>query len=111
MTKRLIALQGRLAGEMNLVGGRLFLDFVNTVGARRNSVTHRTAVYEDKLKDYLDLVAWGLHVKLLSISEVDVLIRESGRLPKESSAVFRRAVRLREAIYHICKAVLSHTQP
>jgi predicted RNA-binding Zn ribbon-like protein len=111
MTKRLMALQGRPAGEMNLVGGRLFLDFVNTVGARRNSLTPGTAVYDDKLKDYLDLVAWGHHVKLLSRAEVDLLIRENGRLSKESSAVLGRAVRLREAIYHVCKAVLSHAQP
>jgi predicted RNA-binding Zn ribbon-like protein len=68
-------------------------------------------VRDDKLKDYLDLVAWGQHTKLLSAAEVDFLIQESCRLPEESSAVLRRAVRLREAIYHVCGAILSHARP
>jgi predicted RNA-binding Zn ribbon-like protein len=109
--KWLTTLQERPAGVMNLVGGRLFLDFVNTVGARHDLPPHGTAVCDDKLKVYLDIVAWGLHVKLLSRTEAEVLLRESGRLPREASAVLRRAVRLREAIHHLCKAVLSNANP
>lgn len=103
-------LRGRPAGEMNLVGGRLFLDFVNTVGARCKSPNYGTVVRDDKLNDYLDLLAWGRHMKLLTGAESELLIRESTRLPKETSAVFKRAVRLRKAIYHICKAILSETR-
>jgi predicted RNA-binding Zn ribbon-like protein len=111
VSKCLRALDGRLAGEMNLVGGRLFLDFVNTVGARHNLPSHHAAVCGDKLKAYLDLLAWGLHVKLLSKAEAEVLLRESRRSPREASAVHRRAVRLREAIHHLCKAILSSANP
>jgi predicted RNA-binding Zn ribbon-like protein len=96
---------------MNLVGGRLALDFVNTVGARHNLQPHGTAVCNDKLSTYIDLLAWGLHVKLLTQAETEILLRKSDRLPKEASAVHRRAVRLREAIHHLCKAILSNTNP
>src|ERR1700690_1701707 len=99
MAKRRMVLQGRATGDMNLVGGRLFLDFINTVGARRNFLTHATVGRDDKLKAYLALVARGQPPKRLCEAEVDFLIRESCRLPEESSAVLRRAVRLREAIY------------
>lgn len=111
MPTRPMALHGRPAGEMNLVGGQLFLDFVNTVGSRRNSPTQGPAVCDDKLRDYLDVVAWGRHTKLLSNAEAELLLRESGRLPKEASAVYRRALRLREAIYQVCQSVLSSAQP
>src|SRR5258708_14046263 len=101
MPKGLMALQGRPAGEMNLVGGRLFLDFVNTVGARHNLPSHGTTVCDDKLKVYLDLLSWGLHVKLLSRAEAEVLLRKSGRLPREASALRRRAMRPRAPIHHL----------
>src|SRR5690349_20835178 len=105
------SLEGRPAGEMDLVGGRLFLDFVNTVGARRNSTTKETTVRDDKLNDYSDLLAWALHVKLLPETEVRTLTREASRRPQEASAVFSRAIQLREAIYRICRAILAKEQP
>src|SRR5260370_9950928 len=102
---------GRPAGEMDLVGGRFFLDFVNTVGARQYSTTKQTTVRDDKLNDYSDLLAWGQHVKLLPETEVRTLAREASRRPQEASAVFKRAIQLREAIYRICRAILAKEQP
>ena len=108
---KLASLARRPAGEMNLVGGRLFLDFVNTVGARHNSRSKEKTVHDDKLNDYCDLLAWGQHVKLLSEAEVRTLAREASRRPQEASAVFKRAIQLREALYRICRAIRTKGQP
>jgi predicted RNA-binding Zn ribbon-like protein len=68
------------------VGGRVCLDFVNTVGGRV-----RGAVIRDKLRDYQDLVGW---------SEAAGLIAGAGPMePRAGRAVFSRAIALREALY------------
>jgi len=69
------------------VGGRLCLDFVNTVGGR----TARGAVIRDKLATLDDLLAWG---------------RAAGmRTPvggaRRPASLLSRAIRFREALYRI----------
>jgi predicted RNA-binding Zn ribbon-like protein len=104
-------LDGRPAGTLNLIGGRLCLDFVNTVGARRFLPSRKMSLREEKLNDYLDLVAWGRHAGALTSADAETLAQESSRHPKQAVAVFDRAIRLREAIYHVCNARFSHKQP
>lgn len=104
-------LDGRPAGTVNLIGGRLCLDFVNSVGARRFSPSRKMSLREEKLNDYLDLLAWGRHSGALTNADAETLAQEDSRHPREAAAVFRRAIRLREAIYHVCYARLSHKQP
>jgi predicted RNA-binding Zn ribbon-like protein len=104
-------LEGRPAGTLNLIGGRLCLDFVNSVGARRFSPSRKMTIRDEKLNDYLDLLAWGRHAGALTNADAETLVHESSLRPKEAAAVFQRAIRLREAMYHICRAKLSHTQP
>ena len=104
------------AAEMNLIGGRLCLDFANTVGGRRSGAASgkpdaSTQVLSDKLNDYFDLVAWSRNAGILTEDEEQALLRESRRRRVEAAAVFERAVALREAIYRICKATLSGGQP
>jgi predicted RNA-binding Zn ribbon-like protein len=102
----------RPAARMNLVGGRLCLDFVNTVGgwnpdpARGNNDPYAAVARADKLNDYFDLLAWSLHTKLLGEGETQALAREAGRRDKEAAATLKRAVALRGAIYRICAAVI-----
>lgn len=102
----------RPAARMNLVGGRLCLDFVNTVGgwnpdpARGNNDPYAAVARADKLNDYFDLLAWSLHTKLLGQGETQALAREAGRRDKEAAATLKRAVALRGAIYRICAAVI-----
>ena len=54
---RPLRLDGRSASTLNLIGGRLCLDFVNSVGARRFSSSHKMTIRDEKLNDYLDLLA------------------------------------------------------
>jgi len=105
-------LNERPAAMIKLVGGRLCLDFVNSVGGRRLALPSEkgSAVREDKLNDYGDLLAWSQHVGLLTEGEMQKLLRES-RQQAEAAAVFARAMELREAIYRICKALLNKSLP
>jgi predicted RNA-binding Zn ribbon-like protein len=104
-------LDGRPAGTLNLIGGRLCLDFLNSVGARRFSPSRKKMIRDEKLSDYLDLLAWGRHAGALANTEAETLAHESSRHPREAAALFHRAIRLREAMYHVCNAKLSHKQP
>jgi predicted RNA-binding Zn ribbon-like protein len=106
----------RPAGKMKLVGGRLCLDFVNTVGGRRSDLRAKKSpgdpgIIRDKLNDYIDLLAWSLHTELIAEKEAQALVREARRREKEASVVLARAIELREAIYRICKAVMGGGQP
>jgi predicted RNA-binding Zn ribbon-like protein len=78
-----------------LLGGRLCLDFANTVDPRYGPERR------EYLNDYADLIAWSritgatshqLAVKLTSASQ------EHGR---EAAGILDRAIRLREALHHL----------
>jgi predicted RNA-binding Zn ribbon-like protein len=107
----------RPAARMNLVGGRLCLDFVNTVGgwnadpARGKHDPCAAVARADKLNDYFDLLAWSLHAKLLAENEAQALAREARRRNKEAAATLRRAIALRGAIYRICAAIIHGARP
>ncbi len=106
----------RPAAQMDLAGGRLCLDFVNTVGgwnpdpAMSKSDPFAVVARADKLDDYFDLLAWSLHTGLLGENEAQALAREARRHEKEAAATLKRAVALRGAIYRICAAII-HQSP
>ena len=104
-------LDGRAAGAVHLVGGRLCLDFVNSVGARRVSPSGKMTIRDEKLGDYLDLLAWARNARVLTASGAERLARKSTRREKESTTVFRRAAKLREALYYIFSAVVLGNKP
>jgi predicted RNA-binding Zn ribbon-like protein len=110
-------LEERPAAQMNLVGGRPCLDFVNTVGgwepipSRGKSDPFATRARADKLNDYFDLLAWGRHAGLLTEGDAQALAREAHRREKEAAAVFERAFALRGAIYFICVAIIHGARP
>ena len=95
------------AAEMKLVGGRLCLDFVNTVDGRRKD----SSLLGDKLRDYSDLVAWSQHSGIITPAESARLIRESKQKPAAANTVLHRAVALREALQHIFKAMVMESAP
>jgi len=102
---------------MRLIGGRLCLDFVNTVDGRKNDSARRKSqsvnslVLADKLGDYSDLVAWSQHSGIVTATEAGRLIQESKRKAAEASAVFDRAIELREALHRIFKATVTGRMP
>jgi predicted RNA-binding Zn ribbon-like protein len=85
----------RTAANVALQGGRLCLDFVNTIdprfGPRRN----------DLLGGYDDLVAWAEHAEAISRQQARALRREGSARLEDTAAVFRAAIDLREALYRM----------
>jgi predicted RNA-binding Zn ribbon-like protein len=90
---------------VNLVGGRLCLDFVNSVGARRISATGEVTIRDETLRDYLDLLAWARHAGVLTDRQSKRLAREYPGRANEATAIFRRAIDLRESLYRIFAAI------
>jgi predicted RNA-binding Zn ribbon-like protein len=83
------------AGNVRLIGGRLCLDFVNTVDC------HTCARPKEYLIDYPALVVWGRHAGLLLDRAADRLLASAERRPDEAAAALARAVRFRNALYRI----------
>jgi predicted RNA-binding Zn ribbon-like protein len=83
--------------ELSLIGGRLSLDFVNTVD------THDTLL-DDKLRAYPDLVWWALRVGAMDEADADPLFARAGAEPAHAAEVFARAVALRESLYRVFAA-------
>ncbi|MDG4780121.1 CGNR zinc finger domain-containing protein [Micromonospora sp. WMMD961] len=97
-----------LAGvtRMRLVGGNLALDYLNTrtgppVGAPD----------DDVLAGYPELVAWGSYAGGLSEPEAKVLRRLSHDDPDGAQVAFTRALRLRDDLDEVFRAVASDRSP
>lgn len=105
------------AAEMRLIGGRLCLDFINTVDGRKSesargeSGSINRPVLGDKLVEYSDLVEWSRHSGIVTAIEAGRLIKASKRKAAEARDVFDRAITLREALYRICKATMTGRRP
>ena len=83
------------AGDVRLIGGRLCLDFVNTVDC------HTYDHPKEYLVDYPALVVWARHAGLLLDSAAGRLLDEAARRPDEAAAALARARQLRGALYSI----------
>ena len=100
-----------------IVGGRLCLDFVNTVRGRvRRTLPRRARDYADvivgeRLTSYDALVNWSVMVGVLTERDGAGLKREASSKPAEAHAVLARAITLREAIYRLFKATMKGWTP
>lgn len=83
------------AGALKLVGGRLCLDFTNTIDGRNG----REPV--EYLNGYADLVIWSYHAGITTETQARGLLDAGERHTDEAAAVLRRALTLREAMYRI----------
>ena len=90
-------------GTLSLLGGRLCLDFVNTLDPRIGSHP------QDFLNDYTDLVEWGHHTAILTEEQQQRVLHIATQRPESAQRVFGQAVTLREALYSIFLA-FAHTR-
>jgi predicted RNA-binding Zn ribbon-like protein len=84
------------------VGGRLCLDFINTVGGRLGPDT----ILRDKLVDYRDLLDWSRLAGVTNPTESRNLARLSASHRQQAQATLARAVLLRDALYRIFKSAI-----
>ncbi len=87
-----------------LSGGRLCLDFANTVSWR---LSHHI----ERLKTYQDLVVWSHQARVLTDREARDLTRKANRRPRGSARVLKEAIALREAIYRIFSMIADGHSP
>ena len=78
-----------------LTGGRLCLDFANTVDNRP------TAQPKELLGSYSDLLSWSVQAGALQPADAGRLARLAGRRAPEADRVLRRAREIREAIFGV----------
>jgi predicted RNA-binding Zn ribbon-like protein len=81
--------------DMDLVGGELCLDFVNTANLREGGPLR------DRLRVYGDLVRWGERTGALDVATAKRLLLTAGRDPAEAERVLERSRTLREAMYRV----------
>lgn len=85
----------RNAGSLDLLGGRLCLDFVNTVDWRGREAP------QELLNSYQDLLLWARHTGILSRREAKLLSEKADGMPREARAVAEKARRLREVLFRL----------
>lgn len=81
--------------KFDLSGGRLCLDFANTIGGMRG-VTPR-----EHLAVYGDLVEFARQAGALDEAGAGRLLKEARRRPADAEAALREAVELREVLYRL----------
>lgn len=102
---------------MKFVGGRLCLDFVNTVDAwvhtagTRPSRDYGDTAMREKLVDYDALVHWARLAAVLSGHGGEDLLKRARRHRADASATLARGLRLRLALYRIFKSSLERWAP
>ena len=95
----------RDASTIKLLGGRLCLDFVNTVHC------YGCDDIGEYLNNYQDVIDWSLHVGTMSPNEAKQLTVKSTENRSEAKRQHLRAIELREIIYSIFCSILEGTPP
>jgi predicted RNA-binding Zn ribbon-like protein len=83
------------ASDFDFDAGQLSLDFANT------AEMHASDNPDELLRDFDDVVTWGLAAGILSSGSVNGLRQFAQEQPEEAWAAYERALKLREAIYQI----------
>jgi predicted RNA-binding Zn ribbon-like protein len=91
--------------RFELSGGRLCLDFANTVDERPR------AEPRDHLQSYADLLSWSRQADLLSPRRAIALQERARSRPEAARRALTRAKALREALFEIFAAVARGSSP
>jgi predicted RNA-binding Zn ribbon-like protein len=83
----------------DLLGGRLCLDFANTVSGKR------LLAPVERLLEYADLVSWAEQVGTVDGATGRALLERARREPAEAARVHGEALVLREALYRLFVAL------
>ena len=108
-----------------LEGGWLGLAFCNTVGWHSGAY-RRAELYSEghdwersteapgsheRFTEYRALVGWFLRKRQIGVGEAKRLLRAARARPEEAEAVRRRAISLRETLYHVFSALADERDP
>ena len=102
------------AQKWKFVGGRLCLDFVNTVDNRHEQKVKNSTIFTfraDKLSGYSDLVEWAKEAGILEERYITRMVHIASQKERESRLVFERATTRRESLFRIFKHVIEKWDP
>ncbi len=91
--------------RFDLSGGRLCLDFANTVGG------DRAGKATERFGGYADLLSWARQAGALDARAAGALLEEARRRPADAEAVLQEAIALREALYRTFAAIAERREP
>src|SRR5919199_1258342 len=97
--------QGRPPALPRLLGGRLCLDFANTVEGPIS------AEPQDFLRAYADLARWSWHARAVDDAELARLLELAEATPARAEAVLVNALRLRRTVDRIFRAIAAGAEP
>lgn len=92
--------------QHELIGGRLCLDFANTVSWHDSSEQSR-----ELLTSYEKLVNWSLQANILKKKQALSLLKQAEEQPSKGIEVLQQAIELRESIFNIFSLVLNNETP
>lgn len=95
----------RTAASLKLLGGRLCLDFVNTLDWRGAETP------QEFLNTFGDLVIWSRHAGITTKAEARKLSLSAEQPNANAEQVLKRAVKLRETIYRLFSAAIAGYDP
>ncbi len=94
----------RTLGTLELVGGALCLDFVNTINSRRNPE-------HDYLMQYSDLAEWAAKLGILTPTQTSQLQKRARQNIHEAENALLAARTLRDLLYRLFSNVVQDSQP
>jgi predicted RNA-binding Zn ribbon-like protein len=95
----MIASQHEHRHVFDFMGGRLAIDFVNTVSGKR------LVAPVERFNDYGDVLSWAEQIGVATAARSKVLRRAAREHPQKAEAAFARAKNLREALFRIFSAL------
>jgi len=87
--------------RLHLVGGRVCLDFANTVERAQRGE------HSEWIESYTDLIDWSSHARIIDQADAGLLRRVERRDPRSAIQLLRRALLLRSVIGRIFTSVAS----
>jgi predicted RNA-binding Zn ribbon-like protein len=103
-----------VAQKWKFVGGRLCLDFINSVDARLEQKVKNSTVFTfraDKLNGYTDLAEWSKEAGILEEYDIKRVLRVASQNVSKAGRVFARAIALRESLFRILKHIIEGWEP
>lgn len=91
--------------SLKLVGGRICLDFMNTVHCRG------CIDFGEYFNSFQDLVAWSRHVGTITNSEAKTLSLKATKYPSKAQSAHSCAIELREITYSIFSSIAEGKSP
>lgn len=90
------------AGRLRRLGGRLCLDFINTVESWRDPADpDRYLIQDDVLTDYKQVVHWARAAEVVTDAEAQTLFRLADEYPEDAAAIHERTLRFRNALHRL----------